>query len=184
MTAMLVDENPLAHAVLPTFSALYDASAGLNDASIDEQDVVFFGPPNPADTVVGNIRVLEQLPVADSSTSRIARTTEYRDMYGHLVAEVFVSGIVDGSSPSSASDKNSSALAAYAATKFGAESIRRFRTRIFVPEADSTSLTYTCTPIAEYQKDTERVSDVIVTATDSDGTVAARAWATVTETAA
>lgn len=174
---MLVDENPLARAVLPTFSALYDASAGLTDAAIDEQDVVFFGPPNRTDTVVGNIRVLERVPGAETSSSRIARTTEYRDMYGHLVAEVFVSGIVDERAPA---DGNPSALASFAATKFGADNIRRFRTRIFAPDVDSTDLTYTCSAVAQYRKDAEQVSDVIVTATDRCGVVAARAWATVT----
>ncbi|NMD59843.1 UNVERIFIED_ORG: hypothetical protein FNL38_101118 [Nocardia globerula] len=180
MTAMLVDENPLAHAVLPTFSTLYDASAGLIDASTDEQDVVFFGPPRPTDTVVGSIRSLERIPSTDGGPSRIARTVDYRDVYGHLVAEVYASGIAcDIKGPVAAS--TSSALAAHVDSSFDADSVRRFRTRIFV--SDASRLTFTRTAVARYLKDSEYVSDFIVSATDDAGVTAGRAWVTVAETA-
>lgn len=183
MTAILVDENPLVHTVPPTFSALYQASGGLPQASIDEQDVVFFGPPVAADRLVGHSRTVEHPLHGDAhGTVRVDRTTEYRDITGHLVAEVYVSGTTDNATAPSTDHTSAAVLADYATATFGAESVRRFRTRITAPSDAHTTASLACTSsvVAEYDKDDERVADVVLTATDRFGTVAARAWATLT----
>lgn len=67
--------------LLSDFDSLYGTVRSAPDGSVVEQDVVFFGRPDPGALLTGSVRPLG---------STLERITEYHDQTGHLVAEVFV----------------------------------------------------------------------------------------------
>ena len=72
--------------LLSDFDSLYGTVRSAPDGSVVEQDVVFFGRPDPGALLTGSVRPLG---------STLERITEYHDQTGHLVAEVFVRGSPD-----------------------------------------------------------------------------------------
>lgn len=69
-------------------------------------------------------------------------------------------------------------LATYATDWLGSESVRRFRTRCSRPLWPGDTLTCSGYVVQHYVLDSESCVDVTLVATDQDGRVAARAWAT------
>ncbi|NEW35137.1 hypothetical protein GV791_21590 [Nocardia cyriacigeorgica] len=69
-------------------------------------------------------------------------------------------------------------LASYATDWLGSESVRRFRTRCSRPLWPGDTLTCSGYVVQHYVLDSESCVDVTLVATDQDGRVAARAWAT------
>ena len=150
--------------LLSDFDSLYGTVRSAPDGSVVEQDVVFFGRPDPGALLTGSVRPLG---------STLERITEYHDQTGHLVAEVFVR-----EAPTAGTGTDSvAALADFAARRYGSASLRRFRGRCTATSAGA-DLNCSVTVLATYEKDHESVADVALVATDPAGVVTARAWAT------
>ncbi len=64
--------------LLSDFDSLYGTVRSAPDGSVVEQDVVFFGRPDPGALLTGSVRPLG---------STLERITEYHDQTGHLVAD-------------------------------------------------------------------------------------------------
>ncbi|MFD9683009.1 hypothetical protein ACFWAD_24260 [Rhodococcus sp. NPDC059969] len=158
--------------LLSDFDSLYGTVRSAPDGSVVEQDVVFFGRPDPGALLTGSVRSLG---------STLERITEYHDQTGHLVAEVFVReapAVFVREAPTAGAGTDSvAALADFAARRYGSASLRRFRGRC-TSTSVGTDLNCSVTVLATYEKDHESVTDVALVATDSAGVVTARAWAT------
>ncbi|MFE3292744.1 hypothetical protein [Rhodococcus sp. NPDC059234] len=146
--------------VPPTYLCGTDSVAGAHDVP-SERDCRFFGaPPRAGDQLTVTVR--------DGEYDRI---TEYRDADGRLIADAWTQGA--GGDTTVVGQ-----LADYATDWLGAESVRRFRTRLVTAVAADETLSCSGEVVQEYTADGEARVDVVLTATGQGGHVAARAWAT------
>ncbi|MFD4294741.1 hypothetical protein ACFWPA_18405 [Rhodococcus sp. NPDC058505] len=151
------DSRPV---VPPTYLCGTDPVAGGHDLPL-ERDCRFFGlPPRAGD--------LLRVTVRDGDHDRL---TEYRDADGRLIADAWTQG-------SGGDTAAVGLLANYATDWLGAESVRRFRTRLVEPVAAGEALSCTGEVLQEYTADGEPRIDVVLTAVAGGGRIAARAWAT------
>lgn len=149
------------HAVVPpTYLCGTDAVAGEHDVPT-ERDCRFFGkPPRAGDLLTVTVR--------DGAHDRL---TEYRDTDGRLIADAWTQG---GGGDTAAVG----VLADYATDWLGAESVRRFRTRLLDSAPTGEQLSCSGEVVQEYTADGEPRVDVVLTAVGDGGRIAARAWAT------
>ncbi|TSE02193.1 hypothetical protein FOS14_02090 [Skermania sp. ID1734] len=160
-------ENPV---VPPTFLA---AQVPYGSAEFEgvltspvEQNFWFAGPPPHA----GDRLTAVSLVTATETVN------EFFDPSGRLVAETWRKGV-----DSAVGMRAASRLAAYATDWLGAESVRRFRTRIWRELAPGEELVCTGTVQQRYRQDGESRVDVSVLGVNRSGEVVARAWATFAE---
>lgn len=173
MTTVVSQGNPI-----PTFLSLGMGTGLVGGA--DETDIVFFVPPRD-EPLRSRART-----VHDTATHRVARTVEYFDSVGRRVAEVYRSGSDDEPGADTPGHTDSERLVAELVRcvvgRFGAERVRRFRTRI-IGAAGSEPLVCTDGVLQRYRTDHESVQDVAVVCATEAGTVVARAWVTVADDA-
>ncbi|EME15504.1 hotdog family protein [Rhodococcus triatomae] len=145
--------------VPPTYLCGTDGLAG-PDGVTPERDCRFFRtPPRAGDLLTVTVRAGDH-----------DRLTEYRDADGLLIADAWIQGSGDDTGVVGV-------LADYATGWLGAESVRRFRTRLLAP-VPTANLACTGEVVQEYTADGEARIDVVVTAAGPGGSVVARAWAT------
>lgn len=158
---------------LPTVLSLWGTGPRLDDARVDEVDIVFFAPPT-SDTL--GCRAREH---RDEESGRVDRTLGYVDEVGRVVAEVFVSGSVHPGGGHGEVDPLAGELLHSVAERFDLADVRRIRMRFRGHPAGVASPSWSATVLQEYRTDHERVEDVALVGTDSSGSVVARAWVTV-----
>ncbi|MGW5074463.1 hypothetical protein [Rhodococcus sp. NPDC004095] len=146
--------------VPPTYLCGTDPIAGGHDVPA-ERDCRFFGtPPRAGDLLTVTVR--------DGEHDRL---TEYRDADGRLIADAWTQG-------AGGDTTTVGMLANYATDWLGAESVRRFRTRLVSAAPAGEPLSCSGEVVQEYTADGEPRVDVVLTAVGESGRVAARAWAT------
>lgn len=146
--------------VPPTYLCGTDAVAGDHPVPA-ERDCRFFGlPPRAGDQLTVTVR-----------NGAHDRLTEYRDGDGRLIADAWSQGAGGDAGVVGR-------LADYATGWLGADTVRRFRTRLLTETDTCEVLSCSGEVVQEYTADGEHRVDVVLTATAPGGGIAARAWAT------